>query len=107
MEHSNQTIADAIRDIRPQSTASDVADALGTMERSAYLALKADWKADYARLSMDIREARAKMKDKETGGSWQWPRERMRVEARKMMVLRAAIRESGRRHWAARTALAA
>lgn len=107
MDHSNQTIADAIRHIRHNTTPAEVADALGTMERNAYLSLRADWKADYARLSKDIRQAKANMKDKETGGSWQWPRESMRREARVMLVLRAAIKEAGRRHWAAKTALAA
>lgn len=107
MEHSNKTIAETVRKIRTQTTAAEVADMIGVMERAAYLSLKADWKADYARLSKDIRQAKANMKDKDTGGSWQSPRESMRCEARRMLVVRAAIRELGHRHWAAKVALAA
>lgn len=108
MEHSNQTIAAVASKMNGKTTLEEIADMIGSLETAAYLALRSDWKADYARLSQQIRETKVLMKDKDTGGRWQWPRESMRAEARNLLVLRAAIKEMGRRHWKAkRAALAA
>lgn len=107
MEHSSETVPAALKKMGGSIDIAEIADAIGPLDTAAYLALKRDWKADYAQLSRTIREAKVMMKDKDTGRSWQWPRENMRREARTMMALRAAIRELGRRHWATKKALAA
>lgn len=108
MDHSNKTIAAIAPKLIGKTTPDELADMIGSLDTASYLALRADWKADYARLSQNIREAKAMMKDPDTGGSWQLPRARMRGDARRFLVLRAAIKEMGRRHWAAkREAIAA
>lgn len=104
MEFSNQTIAEIVKKIDERTEVETVIEMVGSVDTATYLALRSNWKADYVRLSQEIRETKAKMKDKDEGSRYQWPREMLRGKARRMMILRSAIRNMGRRHWEAKRA---
>lgn len=104
MKSSNKIIEDVIIRIRRETSAADVAERIGTLDTAAYLGLKSDWKADYAALSREIREAKVEMRQPGDRSIWQAKREFLRFNAFRMMTLRAAIKEMGQRHWAERKA---
>jgi len=104
---SNEIIANVLIRIGRTTTAAEIADMIGALDTASYLALRQDWKADYAALSQEIRAAKAAMRLPGDRSSEQSTREALRFQAFRMMVVRGAVSELGRRHWASRKALAA
>jgi len=81
----------AIELARRARSVEALAEGLPLDGRDAYLALVAEWRARYAELSGSIRAEKRRRKGPEAGWA-QSRRESLRVEARRMMAVRAASR---------------
>ena len=77
-------------------------------DRDTYLAARAEWRADYAALSKEIRnikrEISAKQKESGSGAAAgdQCSREYLRGRARQMMAVRQEMKEQSAAQWTAR-----
>jgi hypothetical protein len=88
-----------------QEAISKIADAIGLMDRDAYLAFLALWKSTYKTLSAEIRILRTQRK----GGTPEAAKAitsaiEKSSDARALMALRHALKEAARRHVRAKTA---
>lgn len=77
-----------------------IADLIGAMTRDEYLELRTAWRVRYAALSAESRQTKPLRK----GGNEkaQWRCLDLKSDARRLMAVRAAIREVARRHVAGR-----
>lgn len=79
-------------------------------DRDTYLAARAQWRADYAELSQDIRDIKREISRKQkaegsgAAGGDQCSREWMRASARRMMATRQQMKEQSAQQRAARLA---
>lgn len=87
----------------PETSVEELADKIGSLEKSAYFELLLAWRSAYQQIGINVREARKLRKTGTEGRSKNWwnsRRQLLRGEGRKMMHLRSAIKELARRNWA-------
>jgi hypothetical protein len=106
METAANIITTAVTFIYSAETTEALADKIveiaGSLDRDAYLALVKDWKAQYAGIISNVRQAKIDRKG-DTYGYHQSKRQGYRRDARHLMAVRMALKELARRHHRSKT----
>ncbi|NTF17775.1 hypothetical protein G6L37_05130 [Agrobacterium rubi] len=102
-------ISTAVNHVHSMETVEAFADKIveiaGSLDSAAYRSLILNWKAQYAAVAAGVRQAKVDRKG-DTLGEHQSKREGFRCDARKLMAVRAALKELARRHHRAKRAAA-
>jgi hypothetical protein len=106
METAANIITTAVTFIYSAETTEALADKIveiaGSLDRDAYLSLVKDWKAQYAGIVSNVRQAKVDRKG-DTYGYHQSKRQGYRRDARHLMAVRMALKELARRHHRSKT----
>lgn len=103
----NLPLSAAVTAAKGTGDATAVSDCLGGLDREEWRSLVSDWKAAYKALSAEIRGHRRLSKAGDRKSLHQMLRQSARRDARLMMLVRRAMKERSRLHWAARGPVAA